>query len=135
ARPAPPGARRLASVAIGHAGATDLWRRGATSLGLIPTRVVPRDRKLTLYYELYGLRGGERYRTAIEVEKTGLRLFGRRTRLTLGFDEQARPAADGSVPTTRQLDLARLERGDYRLRVHRADAGGEAEQETSRTLR
>ncbi|HET9984077.1 MAG TPA: GWxTD domain-containing protein [Longimicrobiales bacterium] len=135
--PAPNGALRLSSVAIGRAGAADPWRRGEVALGLIPTRVVPRDRKLTLYYELYGLGDGERYRTAIEVEKTGLRLFGRRTRLTLAFDEQASRAADGAVPTTRQLDLSRLEGGDYRvrIRVRRADGGEEAEQETSLTVR
>lgn len=135
--PAPNRALRLSSIAIGRAGAADPWRRGATALGLIPTRVVPRDGKVTLYYELYGLGEGERYRTEIAVEKTGLKLFGRRTRLTLGFDEQARAAADGAVPTTRELDLARLERGDYRLRirVRRADGDEEAKQETSLTLR
>lgn len=130
--PAPAGTLRLSSLAFGRgaAGASG-WQRDGEPLALIPTHVVPLDRRVSVYYEVYGLAEGERIMTEVTIEKRNTGLFSKKNQLQLGFRDEARLPKSGWMPVGRTLDLRQLERGDYTLRLRVTGADGKTSHEES----
>jgi hypothetical protein len=105
------------------------WSRGDARLSLtLPRRFQP-GRPFTLFYEVYDLTPGARYRTRLTVEPTDRGgawsrlkgLFGMGPpNVDLRFEDDARPDADGVVQELRRLGTD-LPPGRYRMRVSVTD--------------
>ena len=72
---------------------------------IAPAGEFPRDSRVELYYEVYGVEPGQTYQTALEFTQT-------RSVLRFEFEEQARSRV---AKVRRTLDLQGLERGGVRL--------------------
>jgi hypothetical protein len=82
-----------------------------------------RDEPLDLYYEVYGLEGGEEFRTELTLRRE------RKAALTLGFAERASGARTG---WGRWISLASVRPGDYVLEVKVTRQSGESVQASRR---
>lgn len=116
-------------VVLARADPLGAWRRGDLALDpALPCRVRRGDR-VPVYYELYNLRPGLRYRTRIRVvpaeperRRTLASLFRRRREhVELRFDDVAAPDGEGAVRQLRPL-AAELKPGWYTIRVTVEDA-------------
>jgi hypothetical protein len=109
------------------------FRRGSEGVSLAPGREIRRDEAFTLYYEIYGVRRGETYRTELHVEPVASSLRARLRALLpnapeslrLTFDDEAAEVnAVYGVQQTRSVDVAGLLPGEYRLKVTITTAAG-----------
>lgn len=125
------------SISVGRFDGTDLqvsdlmlgtmqaplrWRPTIRDTAYIdPSGVFPRDGRVELYYEVYGLERGQPYRTVLEIIQD-------RPVLHLEFEERAQ--SDVSA-VRRTLDLLGLEPGSYRIRVEAIDQRGRSHHATA----
>lgn len=116
-------------VVLARADPQGTWRRGDLALDpALPWRVRRGDR-VDVYYELYNLRTGLRYRTRIravpaepERRRTLASLLRRRREVVeLRFEDTSSPDAEGAVRQLRPL-AAELRPGRYTIRVTVEDA-------------
>lgn len=127
--PAFSGDTAMMSDVVMAEGAGKGWRRGDVELALVPPRQFPEAAVVSLFYELYNVPAGALFRTRIRVAPVGgagvggavKKLFGKgRAPISLSFNEQARPGADGVTQMLRRVDMRSLKPGVYRLEVEMA---------------
>jgi hypothetical protein len=105
----------MSDLVLGQLPAPLTWHTNGQALPLNPLNAWPEHGRLTLFYQLGGLRPGSSYRTAIEF------LQKDQVRLAVRFEEDA---AGPRQAVQRTIALADLKRGDYRLVVTVSDAAG-----------
>jgi GWxTD domain-containing protein len=124
------GGRRIAvsDLVVGRIGSGLVWSAGSDTVFLNPLDRFPEGGTAELYYEVYGLRAGSVYHTAIRLERRGGRsalgaisnLFGRRKRLPVLLEFDA--PSDGPVTHAhRQIALGDVPRGAYQLTLRISD--------------
>lgn len=108
----------LSDIALGRPDAAGGWKRGDVTLALLPTSHFP-ESSFDVYYEIYNLPFGRRYRTEIAVEPlAGSSGEGAAVDdpVRLRFSGKSQAGRDGSVQELRHLAGA-LPPGRYRLTV------------------
>jgi tetratricopeptide (TPR) repeat protein len=99
------------------------WKRGDLHLRLVPPRQFAQHRPLSLFYEVYNLPAGTRYRTEIGIVSSSAGalsklkgIFGGTSGVHFSFEGTAAADSDGAVQELRRLapDLAP---GKYKLSV------------------
>ncbi|NJD11535.1 MAG: hypothetical protein FIB01_14250 [Gemmatimonadetes bacterium] len=117
---------RLSDVVLAPTDVRGTWRRGEVVLSPAPGRVYRAGEPVHLFYELYGVGEGERYRTEIRAapERAGpgenLRAFvaGRRNVVSMEFVETAGvPHEQYGLQQARMIGTEYLSPGVYRVRV------------------
>jgi hypothetical protein len=108
----------LSDIALGQPDADFGWKRGGTSLALLPTQQFPSS-DFDVYYEIYNLPPRHEYRTAISVAEIGR--GGDETPLVrLSFTREA-PAGGATLAELRRVETS-LGRGRYRISIDITDA-------------
>lgn len=115
----------ISSVALALPKDGGHWHRGAVALDLIPPAAVESGRAFALYYEVYGLAPGAKYRTELSIlpvdgrgalaRVAGIFRSGK-SGIQVSFTGEATPDSAGTVAELRRIQ-AGLEPGRYRLRV------------------
>jgi hypothetical protein len=94
-------------------------------LNLLPPRQITSEQMFSLFYEIYNLPTGDRYRTEIEIQPVGgsgllrgvKRLFGGRAgEVRLSFEEQSNSNLAGTDQELRRV-TADLSPGRYKVNV------------------
>jgi hypothetical protein len=123
----------LSDLVIAPQDGTRAFQRGSERVSLAPGRQLRRDEQFTLYYEIYGVRRGETYRTDLAVEPVASSLRSRLRSLLPGAPEMLRltfndEAADVhalyGIQETRSVAVGGLLPGVYRLKVTITTAAG-----------
>ncbi|MDZ4257442.1 MAG: GWxTD domain-containing protein [Gemmatimonadales bacterium] len=119
--PVPMGGGRLgiSSLVLGREGSGIAWRSGTTTVPLNPVNSYARGSDATLYYQLTGLKTGERYQTRVEFIEAAR--TDDRPALSLTFADEA-PGTRMEV--LREVGLKNLDPGRFRVRV--TVSGGDA---------
>jgi hypothetical protein len=116
-----PGAGRapwISSLVLGLPGSGVTWNSGTRVVPLHPLNAFPQDGGAELYFQLGGLRPGERYQTSVEVFEAG-EADGEATLSVAFTDEATGPRQE----VQRRLGLENLDPGRYRIRVAVTGAG------------
>ena len=111
----------VSDLAIGVRGWSALWVAAPGDTAWVTPRHTQRAGvPVDLYYEVYGIPAGQKYRADITARRGDK---GKGPSITLGLEEQST-----GTPTrvSRTLDLSSLTPGDYILEVQIQDAAGEA---------
>ena len=104
---------------LGREGSGIAWRSGTTTVPLNPVNSYARGSDATLYYQLTGLKTGERYQTRVEFIEAAR--TDDRPALSLTFADEA-PGTRMEV--LREVGLKNLDPGRFRVRV--TVSGGDA---------
>lgn len=112
--PVPMGGGRLgiSSLVLGREGSGIRWQSGTTTVPLNPANSYVRGSEATLYYQLTGLRTGQRYQTRVEFIEAAR--ADDRPALSLTFTDNA---SDSRMEVLREVGLKNLKPGRYRVRV------------------
>ncbi len=130
----------MSDLVVGEAG-DGRWKRGRTDINPIPSHQVEHNKQFKLFYEVYNLAPGAKYRTTIQVapkESGGITgaiksIVGKKRAVELNFDDVAAPGADRyGLQQVRSIG-ADMEAGQYDLKVTITDV--EAQKETTRTTK
>jgi tetratricopeptide (TPR) repeat protein len=127
-----PDSLTMSDIVLSPPDAAGYFERGDVHVSLAPGRTFTPDEVPTLYYEVYGLRSGETYSTAIDVEKIDTnawsslkKMVGSGTQdIRLSFQDVATVSPLYGVQQTRKLGIASLKPGVYRLRITITDSRG-----------
>ena len=103
----------ISDLVLGREGSGVRWQSGATNVPLHPLNAYPRDGEAELYYQLTGLRDGERYATRVELSGSD---DGEREPPRLAIASEA-TATGERTEVSRTLGLKSLAPGRYRLRL------------------
>ena len=125
------------------------WHRDVVQLNLLTPRRITTDQMFSLFYEIYNLPAGDRYRTEIEIQPVGgsgllrgvKRLFGGgRGEVRLSFEEESNSNLAGTDQELRRV-TADLSPGRYKVngtyvrrlsRTMSSSLGGTASSPTTR---
>jgi len=108
----------LSDIALGVPNSRGGLQRGDATVALLPTSQFS-EGSFDLYYEVYNLPAGHRYRTEISIESVdeeGAPRHDVASPVGTRFTGEAASGPDGSLGELRRVDTA-LERGRYRLTV------------------
>lgn len=115
----------LSEIVLADSASNGPWERDMVRLSLLPPRQIHTKQMFSLFYEIYNLPAGERYRTEIEIKPVGgsglmrgiKRLFGGNSgEVRLSFEEQSNANLAGTDQELRRV-TADLAPGRYRVSV------------------
>ena len=116
----------LSEVVLADSASSGPWQRDMVRLSLLPPRQITTSQMFSLFYEIYNLPNGDRYRTEIEIKPTGgsglmrgvKRLFGGKGgEVRLSFEEQSNSNLAGTDQELRRV-TADLSPGRYKVTVN-----------------
>jgi len=117
----------LSDIVLGQESGSLTWQSPAGAFVLNPLNAYSRNRSAEIYYEVAGLRPGERYTTRIRLEP---RKRNERA-VEVGFEEVA---SGGILRLRRSIDLSETRNGDYDLVVEVSRAGDDRAARRSVTI-
>lgn len=115
----------ISELVLADSSSTGPWQRDMVKLSLLPPRQITTRQMFSLFYEIYNLPNGDRYRTDIQVEPVGgskllrgaKRLFGGNGgEVRLSFEEQSGSNLAGTEQELRRV-TADLSPGRYKVTV------------------
>ena len=115
----------LSELVLADSSTMGAWHRDVVQLNLLPPRRITTDQMFSLFYEIYNLPAGDRYRTEIEIQPVGgsgllrgvKRLFGGgRGEVRLSFEEESNSNLAGTDQELRRV-TADLSPGRYKVNV------------------
>ena len=115
----------LSELVLADSSTVGPWQRDMVRLNLLPPRQITSEQMFSLFYEIYNLPTGDRYRTEIEIQPVGgsgllrgvKRLFGGRAgEVRLSFEEQSNSNLAGTDQELRRV-TADLSPGRYKVNV------------------
>ncbi len=119
----------LSEIVLADSTTRGPWQRDMVQLSLLPPRQINEGSMFSLFYEIYNLPAGNRYRTELLIQATeggglvrGVRklLGGGSGEVRLSFEEEARSNVAGTAQELRRI-RAELKPGRYRARVQVTD--------------